>query len=365
MRKIDPVADVQRVFEALDGETFALPAREGSTLEFKVGFDWESRAKYAKTIAAFANNRGGYMIFGVSDSPRQVVGLSNKAFDNLDEATITAYLNSALSPEIRYSKFAFDIHGKHVGVLYTYSGREKPVIAIKNDRDIKEAEIYYRYNARNDKIKYPELKRLFEQAQEVERQKWMELFRRVSKVGPVNAGIMDVTKGTIEGQNRSLLIDESLVPKLKFIKEGELAARGKPVLKLVGDVRPIAATNVFKSPPGVRLTSDPAAPTVREEDILENFPLAYSDLLALLQKRYSNFSVTKKFHKLKRALQHNHQLCRTRLLDPSKPNGTSKVFYSRAIISEFDKHYSARNVQHGTKKRGDASSQPTSSHHTH
>ena len=44
--------------------------RERNDLEYKVSFGLNSWANYAKTMAAFANNIGGYIIFGVKDNPR-------------------------------------------------------------------------------------------------------------------------------------------------------------------------------------------------------------------------------------------------------------------------------------------------------
>ncbi len=110
---------------------------------------------------------------------------------------------------------------------------------IKNDGDIKEAGIYYRYNARSEKIKFPELQALLREVVAKERKSWMSLFERVSKVGPTNVGIMDVMRGSIEGEHQRLLIDRKLVPKLRFITEGKFEQKGKPVLKLVGDVQPV------------------------------------------------------------------------------------------------------------------------------
>jgi predicted HTH transcriptional regulator len=96
-------------------------------------------------MAAFANNRGGYLVFGVSNQPRRLVGLSSKNFETLDEAVITAYLNGLFSPEIYYEKFVTDICGKQVGIIYAHKSIEA-IIGIKNDGDVKEGEIYYRYN---------------------------------------------------------------------------------------------------------------------------------------------------------------------------------------------------------------------------
>jgi predicted HTH transcriptional regulator len=44
--------------------------REGQELEFKEQFNLAGLVDYFRDFAAFANNRGRYLIFGVKDSPR-------------------------------------------------------------------------------------------------------------------------------------------------------------------------------------------------------------------------------------------------------------------------------------------------------
>lgn len=48
---------------------------EGLTIEYKETFNFGSLAKYFKTMMAFANNRGGIIIFGITNSPRTIKGL--------------------------------------------------------------------------------------------------------------------------------------------------------------------------------------------------------------------------------------------------------------------------------------------------
>ncbi len=317
-------------------------ARETSTMEFKENFNWGSRDKYAKSFAAFSNNKGGYLVFGISDNPRKIMGLTSNNFNNLDEATITAYLNGLFSPEIQYEKFIVDVKGHTLGIIYVYQSEDRPVIAIKNDGDVQEAVIYYRYNARNDKIKYPELKSLFLKAKEDERKHWMSLFERVSKIGPSNSAILDVVNGTIEGGANSVLIDQKLVKKLKFIKEGSFSPKGKPTLKLIGDVRPIAVAGYKPGKSELRITTDPTAPAVREETILKNYPFGYKDLVKKLTERYSNFKTNPRFHSIRKGLVKDEKFCKPRYLDPNNTKGTKKDFYSEAIITEFDKHYTKK-----------------------
>ena len=61
----------ETVRKILSGRTVAgtLKSRESNTVEFKESFNKNSTAKYAKTMASYSNNRGGYIIFGVKDNP--------------------------------------------------------------------------------------------------------------------------------------------------------------------------------------------------------------------------------------------------------------------------------------------------------
>ena len=53
-----------------DGRLFH---REGQELEFKEQFNLAGLAEYFRDFAAFANNRGGYMVFGVTENRGQVL----------------------------------------------------------------------------------------------------------------------------------------------------------------------------------------------------------------------------------------------------------------------------------------------------
>ena len=79
-----------------------LKSRESNTVEFKESFNKANTAKYAKTMAAYANNRGGYIIFGVKDTPRSIIGLKNNNFDNLNQEQFSEAINSLFAPAVEY-----------------------------------------------------------------------------------------------------------------------------------------------------------------------------------------------------------------------------------------------------------------------
>ena len=83
--------DESIVKELLKTKGSYLYHREGQELEFKEQFNLGGLADYFRDFAAFANNRGGYLIFGVKNSPRLLTGLrrfSLEQFEKIDPETI-------------------------------------------------------------------------------------------------------------------------------------------------------------------------------------------------------------------------------------------------------------------------------------
>jgi hypothetical protein len=92
------------------------------------------------------------------------------------------------------------------------------------------------------------------------------------------------------------------------------------------------------------MSSAPDAIPVRveEADIRDSYPWSYDILTKRLQLRFQDFKVNKKYHTLRKNLESNIKFCRERLLDPGKPDGAKKNFYSSGIIREFDQFYERR-----------------------
>lgn len=220
-------------------------SRESTTLEFKEVFSFGSLPEYAKTMAAFANNEGGYIVFGIKDKPRRIMGIDLSQFDDIDQAKLTQGLHSIFQPAIEWDITTYDWDGLSFGVLYTFPLLSKPVIAIKNSGDIKDGEIYFRYRARSERIKFPELRKLLNDQIELRNEAWRRVFEISANIDPLNVALMDTISGEISGKGGSVVIDESLLPKLKFIREGDFSQKsGAPTLKLVGDLQAVPVTAI-------------------------------------------------------------------------------------------------------------------------
>lgn len=236
------------IFTLQPGKLY-LRARESRTLEFKIQFNRAGLAEMAKDMAAFANNKGGYLVYGVKNNPREPIGINNNNFDNIDDAEITQAINEYFAPSINWERTIYEWTGKRFGVVYTHASENKPVVAVKNGGHdvIRQGEIYYRYGARTERIRYAELRAIIDEKVSKERKAWLKLFKRIGRIGPENAAILDTIEGQIESENRTILIDDALINKIKFIREGEFREReGAVTLKLVGEVHPVEATGRIK-----------------------------------------------------------------------------------------------------------------------
>lgn len=220
--------------------------REGTSIEFKESYNHGGMAQYFKTIASFANNVGGYIIFGIGDKPRKLLGLKDKnlkQFEDLNVEVFTKNLLEYFSPEIKWDHCTFEFKGLSFGVIYTYPLINKPCICKKNTDDpnqkysLKEGDIYYRYGGRSERIQYTELNQIIESSRKSEERKWIEFAKKAVRIGIDNACLLDLNNGVMSGTGGSVIIDEKLLEKLSFIREGEFVeVKGKPTLRLVGDV---------------------------------------------------------------------------------------------------------------------------------
>lgn len=101
-----------------------LKRRERNDLEYKKSFGMGSWAAYAKTMASFANNMGGYLLFGIKDTPREIVGVNN-AFEIFKQEKFTEALNALFAPEIQWDVGSVEIDGKSIGYIYTWESDAK------------------------------------------------------------------------------------------------------------------------------------------------------------------------------------------------------------------------------------------------
>lgn len=255
--------------------------RESQSLEFKESFSLSALSDYFRDFAAFANNQGGYLIFGIVDRPRrELKGLSKKSydqFDKLDPELITGDLLDIFSCAIHWEHDVIEIEDMKFGYFYIYEALLKPIICKKDagkNQDIKNGEIYYRYGGRTQKIQYGELEYIINKRIEQNNNQWIDLVNKIGKSKPENVAILDTEKGIIaKEKSQILVVDEELVKEFQWIKEGEFSeTKGEKTLKLVGKVQPIDQIEVIKKV---------------KANKLKDYPLGAHDLAAEIKKKNS------------------------------------------------------------------------------
>ncbi len=224
-----------------------LKHRESSTIEFKENFNFNNMAKYSKTMAAFANNSGGYILFGIKDTPRKLIGINKDKFNKIKQEKISTFLIDHFDPEIKWDIGIIENEGMYFGYIYVYESEEKPVICKKNSgsNNIQSGEIYFRYRGQSRKIGYSELKKIIDEFREKERKIWMSHIEKIAKIGPSNVAILDMLNGSIHVkkiEGARLIMDKELMEdlrdKVKFIEEGKFSeTEGEPTLKIVGEIQ--------------------------------------------------------------------------------------------------------------------------------
>jgi hypothetical protein len=229
---------LNQIFQVSPKQADRLISRENGWLEFKASFNWAGREEYARTIAAFANNKGGYLVFGVKDKPHTVSGIDAKKFETVDPAEISRYFNDVFGVEIDWEAKTVEFTEKTLLLFYVFPSTRKPVIAAVSGSKghLVEGDIYYRYRGRTQRIRYPELQQLLEEQRRSEQASWLRLLRQIARVGIQNTALVDLTSGKGVGPGSAFFIDEALLPGLKFLKHGEFVEKtGAPAIRLIGD----------------------------------------------------------------------------------------------------------------------------------
>ncbi|RFC65657.1 MULTISPECIES: AlbA family DNA-binding domain-containing protein [Mesorhizobium] len=235
-------------FAADSGGTWRLSSGETDQHECKGSFGFKHCHEWIRAIAALANNRGGYIFFGVhdkdgaataeSDKSYAVTGLTNDEFVKADPADFTKLIRSYLDPTPSVLTVAAVVGAKTIGVMHVAQHPGRPVIVRTGDgKVLKEGDIFFRYSGSCERIKYSDLRAILDARDAVARLGVLPLVERLLALGPARALIADLDKGVLDDGKRPIVIGPALLDQIKFIREGEFDEKaGAPTLKLVGDV---------------------------------------------------------------------------------------------------------------------------------
>jgi len=236
------------LFAADANGTWRLICGETEQHECKANFGLKHYLEWIRVVAALANNRGGYIFFGVQDRAGSaaaatnkiytVTGLSTGDFERTDPAEFTRLIRSYLDPTPKVQTAVAVIGTKTIGVMHVEQHPGRPVIARTGDgKIIKEGDIFFRYSGSCERIKYSDLRIILDERDAAVRSDMLPLITRLLALGPARALIADLDNGILDDGKRPIVIDPTLLNQIKFIREGEFHEKsGAPTLKLIGEV---------------------------------------------------------------------------------------------------------------------------------
>lgn len=107
---------------------YLLTKDEGPKLDFKMKLSTEmesSKKELAKDICAIANSRGGrgYIIFGIEDKTKKVIGIRRNEFS---EEKIQQIVSTRLEPPVPISVDVLQLNGLDIGIISIYNTDQKP-----------------------------------------------------------------------------------------------------------------------------------------------------------------------------------------------------------------------------------------------
>lgn len=207
--------------------------KEGTKYEFKESFNWANKEKYAKVMASFANSSGGYILFGIKDDG-SIIGMNDDDFEDRDSADITKYLNSIFRPAIIWSKSICECYSKKIGVIKVEEAKEKPIISIKDGQEIKEGDIFYRYTALTQKIRYSELKSIIDHERRKFAYELLNGLKMMVDKGPETIKLLDLDKLRDAGEGPIYIIEsESSDLEVKLDTASERGTSERAAWKIV------------------------------------------------------------------------------------------------------------------------------------
>jgi predicted HTH transcriptional regulator len=117
---------------------------EGENIQCEFKRHFTTPEKIAREMIAFANTKGGFIIFGVDDD-KEVVGVDSEKSES--ELIIDAVENYC-EPPLKYSIYYIEVFGKEVVVVEIPESENKPhrIQDYENDFDINKAVVMVRVN---------------------------------------------------------------------------------------------------------------------------------------------------------------------------------------------------------------------------
>lgn len=215
---------------------------ETSTLEFKKSLHTVGETidkSYLPSIAGFANNEGGTIVFGIDPDTHELVGIKEK-YENLDNRYVSTTVRNGLDGNIIYAFYTNRYFGLLIGFLSVSKADSKPIIVKVDSGPAKRGEIYYRYPAQVAKIEAADLRKILDEEIQNRVSKFIDSMQKIRDIGIDNIALVNTQSGEVDLGNKNsqrLVLHEDTLKKLNLIKYGKLVDKdGAPAYVVKGEI---------------------------------------------------------------------------------------------------------------------------------
>ncbi len=187
--------------------------KETDRIEFKETFHLQSLPVYAKSLIGYANNSGGFILFGIKDSG-QVVGLTSDSFKKLDSQKFSQTLTDLVSPTIRWGSFQFTFNDLEIGCLYSEESDQKPHVTLKNADGVKAHQVYFRYEGETAQIRAGDLMAIIRQRENDAIQHAISKLQQIAGIGINESAIVKSDQSFLDSkQLEQVYVDRDVYKK--------------------------------------------------------------------------------------------------------------------------------------------------------
>lgn len=237
---MEPDQVLERLSIVVHGDVQRVTARETFDLEFKREMTLPVFKKSLKTIAAFANRKGGIIVFGVQDRPKNVVG----CVDFLDDGVQSEQISQYLSPQPTTKFFELPIGDQIVGVLCVEALIKQPCIAVKDlagaegKHLLNQGQIYVRRRGQTAPITGVEFNQIMNLRDESIRKEIFNFLSLGRSIGFENAVVGRPGATVGDEPNMTLYLPAEAASTLNVLDRAKtVESEGAPAYEIQGSIR--------------------------------------------------------------------------------------------------------------------------------
>lgn len=225
----------------IEAHSLRVRSRESKTIEFKSQINKRLLRKCVKTVAGFANTSGGSIVFGVSDSPRRLIGIDENSVP--DQAEFDDVLEKYLSPIPEVVITTETVFGQTLLIIKVLKYSMPPIftiadLMIENDRLLQKGCVYTRRSGKTCPAGIEEITRVLNYRDDQLRSGFWGILNRVQKLGTENIAVADFSNSKSIGSNVELYVPVEAAAKLNVVKKGKMINEfGIPAYSLNGEMR--------------------------------------------------------------------------------------------------------------------------------